>query len=93
MIPMWGTVLLLYVLAWPLPASARVEYALETGKPCGACHQDPGGGGSLTAGGVTFQAQKTGVAAAAPLLSAVFLAITFALLIGDLEEDVLLVAP
>jgi predicted heme/steroid binding protein len=50
-----------------VPASATVEYALETTKPCEACHRDPAGGGSLTAEGAAFQAQKAGTPAPAPM--------------------------
>ncbi len=37
-------------------ASATEEYAKQTGRPCSACHLDPGGGGELTAAGKAFAA-------------------------------------
>jgi mono/diheme cytochrome c family protein len=40
------------------PASARPEFAAATGKPCGACHTNPGGGGKLTAAGEKYKASK-----------------------------------
>jgi predicted heme/steroid binding protein len=62
-----GSILLLaYLLGWGAPAWATSGYALETGKPCGACHQDPAGGGGLTRDGVTFQAQQAGAPASTP---------------------------
>jgi predicted heme/steroid binding protein len=59
-------VLLACLLGWGGPAWATPEYAIETGKPCGACHQDPVGGGSLTQDGLAFQAQKSGAPATTP---------------------------
>jgi cytochrome c5 len=41
-------------------AVATPEYAKQTGKSCGACHQNPQGGGPLTPEGDKFKAaQKT----------------------------------
>jgi predicted heme/steroid binding protein len=56
----WGILLLACVLGWGSAAWATPEYALETGKACGACHQDPAGGAGLTRDGLAFQAQKSG---------------------------------
>lgn len=39
----------------PSQAQATAAYAKETGKPCGACHVNPAGGGKLTAAGLAFQ--------------------------------------
>jgi hypothetical protein len=38
------------------PANAKPEFAAQTGKPCGACHANPAGGGKLTAAGEKFKA-------------------------------------
>jgi len=38
------------------PAVAKPEFAAQTGKPCGACHVNPGGGGKLTGAGEKFKA-------------------------------------
>jgi hypothetical protein len=38
------------------PASAKPEFAAQTGKACGACHANPSGGGKLTAAGEKFKA-------------------------------------
>jgi hypothetical protein len=38
------------------PVSAKPEFAAQTGKPCGACHANPGGGGKLTAAGEKYKA-------------------------------------
>jgi hypothetical protein len=40
----------------PQPAAAKPEFAAQTGKPCGFCHQNPGGGGPLTGAGAKFKA-------------------------------------
>ena len=40
----------------PQPAQATPAFAQQTGKPCGACHTNPAGGGKLTAAGKKFQA-------------------------------------
>lgn len=37
-------------------ANAKPEFAAQTGKPCGACHANPSGGGKLTAAGEKFKA-------------------------------------
>jgi hypothetical protein len=37
-------------------ANAKPEFAAQTGKACGACHANPGGGGKLTAAGEKFKA-------------------------------------
>ena len=38
------------------PASAKPEFAAQTGKPCGECHQSPAGGGALKPFGEKFKA-------------------------------------
>ena len=38
------------------PASAKPEFAASSGKPCGFCHQNPGGGGALKPTGEKFKA-------------------------------------
>lgn len=38
------------------PASAKPEFAAQTGKPCGFCHQNPAGGGALKPTGEKFKA-------------------------------------
>ena len=38
------------------PASAKPEFAAQTGKPCGNCHENPGGGGKLKPAGEKFKA-------------------------------------
>jgi hypothetical protein len=38
------------------PVSAKPEFAAQTGKPCGACHANPAGGGKLTGAGEKFKA-------------------------------------
>ena len=38
------------------PAAAKPEFAAQTGKPCAACHVNPGGGGKLTGAGEKFKA-------------------------------------
>jgi hypothetical protein len=40
------------------PVSAKPEFAAATGKPCGACHANPSGGGKLTAAGEKYKASK-----------------------------------
>jgi len=37
-------------------ASAKPEFAAQTGKPCGECHQNPAGGGALKEFGEKFKA-------------------------------------
>lgn len=38
------------------PANAKPEFAAQTGKPCGFCHQNPAGGGALKPTGEKFKA-------------------------------------
>lgn len=40
------------------PAAAKPEFAAQTGKPCGACHANPSGGGKLTGAGEKFKANQ-----------------------------------
>jgi hypothetical protein len=40
----------------PRSANAKPEFAAATGKPCGTCHQNPGGGGALKPFGEAFRA-------------------------------------
>ena len=40
----------------PTSASAKPEFAAQTGKACGACHQNPAGGGALKPFGEKFKA-------------------------------------
>ena len=37
------------------PTSAKPEFAASTGKPCGACHVNPAGGGKLTKAGERYK--------------------------------------
>jgi hypothetical protein len=37
------------------PASATPQFATQTGKACGACHQNPAGGGALKPAGQKFK--------------------------------------
>jgi len=37
------------------PASAKPEFAAQTGKPCRTCHQNPAGGGALKPAGQKFK--------------------------------------
>jgi hypothetical protein len=43
-------------LAAPQQANAKPEFAAQTGKPCGQCHVNPGGGGKLKPFGEKFKA-------------------------------------
>jgi len=43
-------------IAVPNPAAALPAYAAQTGKACGACHQNPAGGGPRNAFGEAFAA-------------------------------------
>jgi hypothetical protein len=38
------------------PANATAQFATQTGKPCGQCHQNPAGGGKLKPAGEKFKA-------------------------------------
>jgi hypothetical protein len=38
------------------PANAKPEFAAQTGRPCGTCHQNPAGGGTLKPFGEKFKA-------------------------------------
>ena len=62
-----GLLVLACLIVCIAPASATEEYALRTGKPCGVCHRDPAGGGSLTAEGLAFWVSMTGAPLAAPM--------------------------
>jgi len=42
-------------IAAPRSANAKPEYAAATGKPCGACHVNPAGGGQLTGAGEKYK--------------------------------------
>jgi hypothetical protein len=44
------------IVLTPQPTMAKPEFAAQTKKPCGFCHQNPGGGGPLTAAGAKFKA-------------------------------------
>jgi len=37
------------------PANATPQFAQQTGKPCGQCHQNPAGGGKLKPFGEKFK--------------------------------------
>ena len=43
------------VIATAPAAKATAQYAKQTGKPCGYCHANPGGGGKLKSAGKRFQ--------------------------------------
>lgn len=47
---------LLATVAAPKPAAALPAYAAATGKACGACHQNPAGGGPRNSFGEAFAA-------------------------------------
>jgi hypothetical protein len=56
-----GTAVVVVMLASTItstPVSATPAFAAQTGKPCGACHVSPSGGGKLTAAGEKFKASK-----------------------------------
>jgi mono/diheme cytochrome c family protein len=40
----------------PTSASAKPEFAAQTGQACGACHTNPAGGGALKPLGAKFKA-------------------------------------
>jgi hypothetical protein len=42
-------------VAAPRSANAKPEFAAATGKPCGACHANPSGGGKLTGAGEKYK--------------------------------------
>jgi hypothetical protein len=42
-------------IAAPRSANAKPEFATATGKPCGACHTNPAGGGKLTGAGEKYK--------------------------------------
>jgi cytochrome c553 len=42
----------------PRAAEAKPEYAVQTGRACGACHQNPSGSGPLKPAGEKFKAGK-----------------------------------
>ena len=44
------------IVLTPQPTMAKPEFAAQTKKPCGFCHQNPGGGGPLTGAGAKFKA-------------------------------------
>lgn len=44
------------MIAAPQSANALPAYAAQTGKACGACHQNPAGGGARNAFGEAFAA-------------------------------------
>lgn len=46
------------IIVAPRQAQAKPEFAAQTGKPCGACHANPSGGGKLTAAGEKFKRDK-----------------------------------
>ena len=46
------------IIVAPRQAQAKPEFAAQTGKPCGVCHQTPSGGGKLTAAGEKFKKDK-----------------------------------
>jgi mono/diheme cytochrome c family protein len=45
-----------FTIVAPKPADALPAYAASTGKACGACHQNPAGGGPRNAFGDAFAA-------------------------------------
>ena len=42
-------------VAAPRSANAKPEFTASTGKPCGACHANPSGGGGLNAAGEKYK--------------------------------------
>jgi hypothetical protein len=44
------------LVATPREASAKPEFAAQTGMPCGQCHSNPAGGGKLKGFGEKFKA-------------------------------------
>jgi predicted heme/steroid binding protein/uncharacterized membrane protein len=57
---------LLPILLLPARGSCTEEYATRTGKPCGACHLNPSGGGDLSAEGAAFRKEMLLVGAPRP---------------------------
>lgn len=59
---LFGVSVAALALGWALvavgsnPVQAKPEFAAQTGKPCGACHQNPAGGGPLKPFGAAFKA-------------------------------------
>ena len=47
--------LFLAVVLVPQASFAKAEFAQKTGKPCGVCHVNPGGGGKLKPAGEKFK--------------------------------------
>ena len=43
------------IIVAPRQAQAKPEFAAQTGKPCGVCHQNPSGGGKLKPDGEKFK--------------------------------------
>ncbi len=43
------------IIVAPRQAQAKPEFAAQTGKPCGVCHQNPSGGGKLKPEGEKFK--------------------------------------
>lgn len=54
---------LLPTLLLPARGSGTEEYAVRTGKPCGACHLNPAGGGELSVEGAAFRKEMLSVGA------------------------------
>jgi hydroxylamine dehydrogenase len=50
----WFALALVLVVLLNARAAATVDYARQTGQPCGACHVRPEGGGELSAQGVAY---------------------------------------
>ncbi len=48
--------LMLGLAAFTTQVSAKPEFAAQTKKPCGACHENPAGGGKLKPFGEKFKA-------------------------------------
>jgi hypothetical protein len=57
----WGVFIAALAIGWalvvaaPRSANAKPEFATATGKPCGACHANPAGGGKLTGAGEKYK--------------------------------------
>ena len=49
------------LVATPRQASAKPEFAAQTGLPCGQCHANPAGGGKLKSFGEKFKAHGSKV--------------------------------